>query len=136
MSRLAQVLPEVQELLINHLRATTPDDLADGLRRRTWSSNRPEPLPPLAQATAIRTLSADTKVRLRSGLHHQLVAGDPLTLRLPGRVITFPTMVSAALIQLLDGQEHKPGTLPGLPLDDQLVLIRRLLTEAVLVALP
>jgi hypothetical protein len=37
------------------------------------------------------------------------------------------------LAQLCDGQECKVGTLPGLDTPDQVVLVRRLLTEAVLV---
>jgi len=133
-AQLAEVLPEVTELLVAHLRSTAVDDLAPRLRRRTWSANRPEPIPPLAHAAALTTLAAGTTVRLRGGLRHRLIPGDPVTLQLPDRAITFPAAVSQALIHLLDGQEHKVGTLPGLPVDDQVVLVRRLLTEAVLVS--
>ncbi|GAB3940460.1 hypothetical protein GCM10029976_058200 [Kribbella albertanoniae] len=132
-AQLAEVLPEVTELLVAQLRTASVDDLAPYLRRRTWSANRPEPIPPLAHAAALTTLASGTTVRLRAGLRHRLVSGDPVTLQLPDRTITFPVAVSQALMQLLDGQEHKVGTLPGLPTEDQLVLVRRLLKEAVLV---
>ncbi|GAA1710393.1 hypothetical protein GCM10009745_68000 [Kribbella yunnanensis] len=133
-TQLAEVLPEVTELLIAQLRSTSVDDLALRLRRRTWSANRPESIPPLAHAAALTTLAPGTTVRLRGGLRHRLVLGsDPVTLQLPDRTITFPAAVGQALSQLLNGQEHKVGTLPGLPVEDQLVLVRRLLREAVLV---
>jgi hypothetical protein len=132
-AQLADVLPQVTDLLVAHLRSTSVDDLASRLRRRTWSANRPEPIPPLAHAAAITNLASGTTVRLRAGLRCRVVPGDPVTLQLPDRTITFPATVHEALAQLCDGQECKVGTLPGLDTPDQVVLVRRLLTEAVLV---
>ncbi|WP_327639109.1 cupin domain-containing protein [Kribbella sp. NBC_00482] len=131
---LAQVLPQVVELFTQELRTATPDALADRLRRRTWSSNRPAPLPPLAHAASIASLSVGTTVRLRAGLRCRLVPGDPLVLQLPDRTITFPTATTAAVTELVSGADCKVGNLPGLDDADQLVLVRRLLTEAVVVA--
>ena len=131
---LAQVLPQVVELFTQELRTATPDALADRLRRRTWSSNRPAPLSPLAHAASIASLSVGTTVRLRAGLRCRLVPGDPLVLQLPDRTITFPTATTAAVTELVSGADCKVGNLPGLDDADQLVLVRRLLTEAVVVA--
>ncbi|WP_238161472.1 cupin domain-containing protein [Kribbella antibiotica] len=135
-AQLAEVLPQVAELLIASIRSTSADDLAPRLRRRTWSANRPEPIPPLAHAAALTALAPGATVRLRGGLRHRLVPGDPVTLQLADRTITFPATVADALAEVLDGQEHKVGTLPALSTEDQLVLVRRLLTEAVLVTTP
>ncbi|HEY3562415.1 MAG TPA: cupin domain-containing protein [Kribbella sp.] len=131
--QVAQVLPQVVELFTQELHAATSDALADRLRRRTWSSNRPAPLPPLAHAAAIASLDVGTTVRLRSGLRCRLVPGDPLVLQLPDRTITFPAMTAAAVAELTSGADCKVGDLPGLDDQDQVVLVRRLLTEAVLV---
>ena len=59
---------------------------------------------------------------------------DPVTLQLPDRTITFPATTLDAVQSLCNGTDHKVGELPGLAEQDQLVLVRRLLTEAVLVA--
>ena len=132
--QLAEVLPEVVELFTQELRTATPDALANRLRRRTWSSNRPAPLPPLAHAASIASLAVGTTVRLRAGLRCRLVPGDPLVLQLPDRTITFPPTTAAAVTELISGAECKVGDLPELDDADQLVLVRRLLTEAVIVA--
>ena len=54
-------------------------------------------------------------------------------LQLPDRTITLPASTADAVVELCSGAEHKVGDLPGLDESDQLVLVRRLLTEAVLV---
>ncbi|HZX06183.1 cupin domain-containing protein [Kribbella sp.] len=131
--QLKQLLPEVIELFTQQLQTTTPDALAERLRRRTWSSNRPAPLAPLAHAAAISSLAIGTTVRLRPGLRCRLIPGDPLVLELPDRTITFPPNTTAAVQQLTSGADCKVGELPALDEPDQLVLVRRLLTEAVLV---
>ncbi|MGZ0149609.1 cupin domain-containing protein [Kribbella sp. WER1] len=131
--QLAQVLPEVVDLFTQEIRLATPDALAERLRRRTWSSNRPAPLAPLAHAAAIASLAVGTTVRLRPGLRCRLVPGDPLVLQLPDRTITFPPSTAAAVEHLISGADCKVGELPALDESDQLVLVRRLLTEAVLV---
>jgi hypothetical protein len=131
--QLAEILPEVVALFTEELRTTTPDALAARLRRRTWSNNRPAPLPPLAHAASIASLAIGTTVRLRKGLRCRVVPGDPVVLQLPDRTITFPPTTTAAVTELTSGKDCKVGNLPNLTPEDQLVLVRRLLTEAVLV---
>ncbi|MDX6281108.1 MAG: bifunctional lysine-specific demethylase and histidyl-hydroxylase [Kribbellaceae bacterium] len=131
-SQLAGVLNEVTALLTKRIEQTTPEDLAPRLRRRTWSGNRPAPLPPLAHAAAIAALDAGTTVRLRAGLRFHLVDGDPVRLQLADRTISLPKATYPAVAALCSGSDVKVGDLP-LDEADQLVLVRRLLTEAVLV---
>jgi hypothetical protein len=57
-----------------------------------------------------------------------------VVLQLPDRTITFPPSTESALTELTSGTDCKVGSLPGLDDADQLVLVRRLLTEAVVVA--
>ena len=131
-AQLATVLDEVTSLLIKRIEQTTPDDLAPRLRRRTWSGNRPAPLAPLAHAAAIAALAVGTTVRLRPGLRFHLVDGDPVRLHLSDRTISLPKATYAAVERLCSGADVKVGDLPALDEPDQLVLVRRLLTEAVL----
>ena len=132
--QLSKVLPEVADLFVRQIQAATPDALAARLRRRTWSGNRPAPLPPLAHAASIASLAVGTTVRLRTGLRCRVIPGDPVVLQLPDRTITLPAVTAAAVMELTSGTDCKVGNLPGLDDPDQLVLVRRLLTEAVLVA--
>lgn len=132
--QLAGVLEQVKVLFTEQLRSASADELAARLRRRTWSGNRPEPLPPLAHAAAIASLAPGTTVRLRAGLKCRLVPGDPVLLQLPDRTISLPAATTEAVRRLCAGDEVKVGDLPGLDEADQLVLVRRLMTEAVLVA--
>ncbi|TDD23318.1 cupin [Kribbella turkmenica] len=127
------VLPEVASLLVKQIQSATPEELADRLRRRTWSSSRPAPLSPLAHAAAIASLAVGTTVQRRAGLRCRVVPGDPVVLQLPDRRITFPAITAEAVAALCSGADQKVGDLPGLDADDQLVLVCRLLTEAVLV---
>ncbi|MEV5960920.1 cupin domain-containing protein [Kribbella sp. NPDC051952] len=131
-AQLAEVLPEVAELFVRSIQSATPDAVAARLRRRTWSGNRPAPLPPLAHAASIASLAVGTTVRLRAGLRCRVVPGDPVVLQLPDRTITFPAATAPALAELCSGTDCKVGNLPSLDDADQLVLVRRLLTEAVL----
>ncbi|WBQ05261.1 cupin domain-containing protein [Kribbella sp. CA-293567] len=131
-AQLATVLDDVASLLIKRIEQTTPDDLAPRLRRRTWSGNRPAPIPPLAHAAAIADLAAGTTVRLRPGLRFHLADGDPVRLQLTDRTISLPKATYPAVERLCSGGAVAVGDLPALDEPDQLVLVRRLLTEAVL----
>jgi cupin superfamily protein len=133
-SQVSEVLPEVADLFIKQIQSTSPDELAERLRRRTWSGNRPAPLAPLAHAASIESLAVGTTVRLRAGLRCRVVPGDPVVLQMPDRTITLPASTADAVVELCSGADHKVGGLPGLDEPDQLVLVRRLLTEAVLVS--
>ena len=131
-AQLSTVLDEVTSLLIKKIEQTTPDDLAPRLRNRTWSANRPAPLPPLAHAAAISNLKVGTTVQLRPGLRFHLTNGDPVRLHLPDRTISLPKATYPAVERLCSGTPITTGDLPALDTPDQLVLIHRLLTEAVL----
>jgi lysine-specific demethylase/histidyl-hydroxylase NO66 len=133
-AQVAQQLEKVVPLLVERLQAASADELAVRLRRRTWSGNRPAPLGPLAHAAAITSLAVGTAVRLRSGLRYRLVPGDPVLLQLSDRTISLPAATSEAVVRLCSGDEVRVGELPGLDDADQLVLVRRLMTEAVVVA--
>jgi lysine-specific demethylase/histidyl-hydroxylase NO66 len=98
-----------------------------------WAGTRPEPIGPVSAAAFADGLAVGDRVRRRTGLHHRLVTdGDRLRLELPDREITFPPAVEPALRALLGPDSQTVGNLPGMDQADQLVLIRRLLREAVL----
>ena len=63
----------------------------------------------------------------------RLTAAHPLVLELPDRRITLPEATRPALETLLGGGTHVVGSLPGLDEADQLVLVRRLLREGVVI---
>jgi lysine-specific demethylase/histidyl-hydroxylase NO66 len=132
-AQVATELDKVVALLTDHLRTTSSDDLAARLQRRTWSGNRPAPLPPLAHAASIANLALGTSLRLRPGLRCRLVPGDPVRLQLPDRTISLPKATVDAIARACSGEPFTVGDLPALDPADQLVLTRRLLTEGVLV---
>jgi bifunctional lysine-specific demethylase and histidyl-hydroxylase NO66 len=110
-----------------------PAEIVDRLRARTWSRVRPEPVAPLAQATAAAALDAGTVLRLRRRLRIALREGtDGRVLLIGGRrTHEFPAGARAALAELIRADELKVGDLPGLPPDEQLTLARRLVTESI-----
>ena len=121
--------------LRNWLDRVDPAEVADRLRGRTWAQVRPEPVAPLAQATAVAGLSPDTVLRLRPRLRCQL--REPAD----GRVVLvggrrrhdFPAGTAPALAALLATGELKVADLPGLDPADRLTLARRLVTESIAV---
>ena len=98
-----------------------------------WDGGRPEPLRPLAGAAFAEGLAPGDAVRVRIGLHCRLTRHDGLVLELPDRRVTFPDAAGAALGALLGGGTHVVGELPDMPETDQVVLVRRLLREGVVV---
>ena len=78
-------------------------------------------------------LAPGDAVRVRIGLHCRLTRHDGLVLELPDRRVTFPDAAGAALGALLGGGTHVVGELPDMPETDQVVLVRRLLREGVVV---
>ncbi len=133
----AQVAPHLTatvEALRDWLATADPAAVAAKLRTALWPRSRPGPVPPLAQAAAIAALDQDSVVRLRPQLRHALATGgDAVLLRLADRQISFPAVTEPALKALLSGRPVRVGELPGLDADDRLVLVRRLLREAVCV---
>jgi len=110
-----------------------PAEVADRLRARTWSQVRPEPVAPLAQATAAAALSPDTVLRLRRRLRCRLreATDGRVTLVAGRRSLELPAETRPAVAGLLAAGELKVADLPGLDAADQLTLARRLVTESI-----
>jgi hypothetical protein len=121
--------------LTGWLERTDPAEVADRLRARVWGQVRPEPVAPLAQATAAAGLTLDTVLRVRPRLRCLLrdPAGDRVALVAGRRTHDLPAATAPAVAALLAARELKVGDLPGLDGADQLTLARRLVTEAVAV---
>ncbi|MDT8915174.1 JmjC domain-containing protein [Amycolatopsis sp. PS_44_ISF1] len=134
-AQLAPQLDHVRSALIEAVRRVSPEDVARRVRGRVWSGRRPEPIGPLAAAAFAGRLEPGDVVRLRAGLGHRLVPGkDSVVLELPDRQLSLPTATGEALRAVLNGAAWPVGRLPGLDEPDQVVLVRRLLREGVLVA--
>ncbi|MGK5173654.1 cupin domain-containing protein [Geodermatophilus sp. CPCC 205761] len=112
-----------------------PADVADRLRARTWAQVRPQPVAPLAQATAAAALTADTVLRLRPRLRCRLrePVDGRVTLVAGRRSLELPAEARPAVAGLLAAGELKVVDLPGLDAADQLTLARRLVTESIAV---
>ncbi|GAA3171118.1 hypothetical protein GCM10010531_25540 [Blastococcus jejuensis] len=110
-----------------------PAEVAERLRARTWAQVRPEPVAPLAQASAAAALTSDSVLRMRRRLRCALRDGTEGRVELLAgrRTHTFPGEVRAALTELLAVGELKVGDLPGLDPDDRMTLARRLVTDAI-----
>ncbi|WNV88286.1 JmjC domain-containing protein [Umezawaea sp. Da 62-37] len=132
--QLAPHVADVVKLLAGVLADADPADVAERVRRHVWAGNLPSPVAPLAQATAARGAEAGTSVRWRPGLRFRLGAeGDRVVLELPHNRLTLPSSTSAALHRLATGDVVVLGDLPGLPVEDQRVLVRRLLKDGIVV---
>ena len=108
--------------------------MARRVRRRVWSGGRPEPVGVVAGTAFAAGLAVGDVVRLRVGLHHRLrPAGDHVVLELPDREISLPAFTEAAVRALARGTPAAVGSLPGMEEADQIVLVRRLLREGVVV---
>ncbi len=111
-----------------------------GLRKRSAAPRRdgqaqirPVAVRPLATLQAAE-LAGVISVRWRHGLIGALRHRDGrVVLRLPDRTITFPESCAPAIEALHRGLVADAETLPGLDRADSMVLIRRLLREAVVV---
>jgi ribosomal protein L16 Arg81 hydroxylase len=110
------------------------DRIAERLRARAWPAIRPGPVAPLAQAAVVAALEGRTPLAVRPGLRWLLHPGaDTTVLELADKRISFPAWVGDAVRALLSGSATRASDVPGLDEHDQLVLVRRLLREAVLV---
>ena len=134
-TQVASQLSVVVDALSEWLSHAEPAAVAGRLRDRTWPQWRPEPVAPLAQAAAVGQLDADSVVRLRRHLPHTLfqAADGGVVLRLTDRTLTLPAVTEAAVKTLLSGAPVRVGEVPGLDPADQVVLVRRLLREAICV---
>lgn len=133
-AELAPHLDAVRGAFVDAVARVRPEDVARRVRGRVWTGSRPEPVNPVAGAAFAAGLSAGDVVRRRAGLRHRLtVRGERVVLELPDRELTLPATTGEALRAVLRDGHHPVGGLPGLDEADQLVLVRRLLREGVLV---
>ena len=108
--------------------------VADRLAGRMVSGNRPGPVPPLAQASALAGLTPESELSARPFQRYRLtVEDDRLALRLFDRTVRLPVACEKAVRALLDGERLRVADLPGLAADDAMALARRLVREAVVV---
>jgi cupin superfamily protein len=134
---LAPHLDAVREALVEALAAVPAEAVAGRVRGRVWTGGRPEPVGPLAAAAFAAGLSPGDTVRVRAGLAMRVVErGGSVDLELPDRALTLPAATLTALRAVLEPGRHDVGSLPGMDQADQLVLVRRLLREGVLVPAP
>jgi len=137
-THLAKHLEGTVAALTSWLSTVDVDVVAERLRPVEWRGRRPAPVRPLAQAAAADEVRADTVLTLRPGLRWRLVPAGAgrVTLRLAHRTVDLPEFCAPAVEAALSGTPVRVGDLPGLDADDQLVLARRLLREAVTVVHP
>jgi hypothetical protein len=132
--QLAPHLDAVRAALTQAVARVRAEDVARRVRGRVWTGGRPEPVRPVAGAAFAEGLSVGDAVRRRIGLRHRLtVRGEQIVLELPDREIAFPAFTAPALRALLSEESQAVGSLAGMDEADQLVLVRRLLREGVLV---
>ena len=131
---LAPHLDAVRTALSAALARVPAEAVARRVRSRVWTGGRPEPVGVVAGTAFAQGLAAGDVVRRRVGLPHRLRPGaDEVVLELPDRDVTFPEFTAAALRALLGDHPVVVGSLPGMEEADQVVLVRRLLREGVLV---
>jgi bifunctional lysine-specific demethylase and histidyl-hydroxylase NO66 len=131
---LAPQLDAVRTALSAALARVPAEAVARRVRRRVWTGGRPEPVGVVAGTAFAQGLAAGDVVRRRVGLPHRLrPAADEIVLELPDRDVTFPGFTASALRALLGDHPVVVGSLPGMEEADQVVLVRRLLREGVLV---
>jgi bifunctional lysine-specific demethylase and histidyl-hydroxylase NO66 len=131
---LAPHLESVRAALVDALGRVSDDAVARRVRRRVWSGGRPEPVGVVAGTAFAAGLAPGDVVRLRVGLHHRLRhAGEQVVLELADREVALPAFTEEALRALLGGDAVAVGSLPKMEEADQIVLVRRLLREGVVV---
>ncbi|HET6729118.1 MAG TPA: cupin domain-containing protein [Jiangellaceae bacterium] len=133
--QLAPELAATAGALRDWLADPDPDAVAAQLRRHEWQTTRPAPIRPLAQTDAIAGLDHETVLAPRGGLRWRITApaAGRVSLQLPDRTLTVPSICEPAIRALLAGPDIRVGDMPGLDADDRLTLARRLLREAIAV---
>lgn len=135
----AQLAPHIADTVValgEALAKADPADVARRVRGRVWQGNRPSPISPLAQVAAAQSVAEGMRVRVRPGLRFRIeTAGDRVRVELPGDQLSLPVSTAPTLTVLLAGEPCVVGEIAGLPVADQIVLVRRLLREGILVAM-
>lgn len=118
--------------------ADVPEENVSAAVQRTTarlrSDTRPQPIAPLAQLAAAAAVTGADRVVLREGLRPQLSErGDRVVLWAIDSSLELPVSVRPALELLVTGDPVTVADLPGLDDDEQVVLVRRLLREGIVV---
>jgi ribosomal protein L16 Arg81 hydroxylase len=134
---LGDELDETIRTVIDWLSTVDAEGVAERVRTRLWQQSRPDPIRPLAQAAALRTVGPQTRITARGHGPWRLSrdGDDQVVLRVFDRTIRFPGYCEAAVRAALSGEVRQVAELPGLDAADQITLTRRLLREAVVVPL-
>jgi hypothetical protein len=110
------------------------ETIARTVGRRQVGETRPAPLGPLAQLSALGSVSSTTPLKLRPGLRPILRRGtERVTLLVIDSTISWPVQAHKALLTAVSGASFRPIDLPELDVDEQLVVARRLLREGVVI---
>ncbi|MBB5867857.1 hypothetical protein F4553_001236 [Allocatelliglobosispora scoriae] len=134
----AQLAPHLADTVValsEWVAKADPDDVARRLRGTAWPATRPAPVPPVAQLHAAETLNPRSAVARRPGLRCSVARDlERVHIELVDRTVSLPAGCGDAVALLLSGDPVTVADLPGLDEDaDRLVLVRRLLREAILV---
>lgn len=111
--------------------------VASRIGRRLGRDTRPAAIAPLRQLGELAGLADDSVVQLRPGSRVTTTEGpDELRIDLLDRYLSVPSEMAQAVRLVLTGRPVRVGDLPGLDPAERLVLARRLLREAFVVAVP
>jgi len=132
---LPRTLPDLLRRAAAWLEQLPPSDVEQVVARRLARAVPVEPLPLLAQAAAVRTMTGSTALRPRRGLAVDVRAdGAQVALVFAGRTVTLPPFTEPAVRRLLDAPATPDDLrLGGLDEAGALVLARRLLREGAVV---
>ena len=110
-------------------------NVATRIGRRLGRDTRPAAIQPLRQLEALADLADDSALQLRPGLRVTATdVTDGLRIEMLDRYLSVPSLMAPAVRLVLGGRPVRVGDLPGLDAAERLVLARRLLREAVVVA--
>jgi bifunctional lysine-specific demethylase and histidyl-hydroxylase NO66 len=132
---LTPIVEETVQALIETLQQTDASRPAAILSSRFDADTRPEPVAPLATLEVLATLDASTPVRWRGSLPVRIVtADDRVRIVARTKTLSLPIEAEPAVRRLSTGEPVTVGELPGLDTESAVVVVRRLLREAFVVA--
>jgi ribosomal protein L16 Arg81 hydroxylase len=132
--RLRALVREATEDLVELLSGDDfTDDIAAQAAADFRGAIRPEPVHPLATVTALGALGSHTVVAWRPGLDRSVTTNAThVVIRLSGRSVSLPVEATPAVRALAAGEPLRVGDLPGLDAQSAIVVVRRLVREAIL----
>ncbi|QII03416.1 cupin [Rhodococcoides fascians A21d2] len=108
--------------------------LAERVADRHDDLVRPEPVRPLASVAAMDALRGEDSIRLRPGIFARIAhTKDGVSMVLRNKTVTLPSQCADAIETLMKGASCRLDSMPGLDLDDALVVARRLIREGIAV---